>query len=103
VTVEEIRAAVESSFAATVSVEGGTYPSEVPADVTPKEWNETVKPDTDLVGLGEGLAMAGLYYGCDHFSPIRVYERGEARVQGHKRTFKRDKAIVVYALGWKGK
>jgi hypothetical protein len=101
-TAEEVRAAVETVYAATIRTEGGSYPINVPVGVTPLSWSEIVGPDEDLAARAEGLAMAGLYYGCDEFAPLLVKERPAAQLRGNTKTHKRPRALIVYALGWKG-
>lgn len=105
-TLEEIRSAMESVFAATVQREGGHYAQTVPAGVTPMSWHEEIKDETDLAARAEGMAMAGLFYGCEHFARIRVQDRATVRMKsqgGRGIERRRPRAVIVHALGWSDK
>lgn len=100
-TTEQIRFDMEAVYSAVLEQHGAKPKQEVPANVTPLAWHEVIKPDTDLGARAEGMAMAGLYYGCTHFARLRVQDRDEARVRGHMKTHKRERALIVHALGWR--
>lgn len=106
-----MRAEIEAAFVATIAKESppGAHPPvraglNGPAvGITPLAWSQVLKSDADLAAVGEGLAMAGLYYGCTQFARLTVQDRPEVRVAsqgGRGITRKRPRAFVVHALGW---
>lgn len=95
---------MEPMFSAIVKADGAHYPADLPPDLTPLMWHEPVNQDTNLSARAEGMAMAGLYYGCNRFARISVVDRpkAEARGKGGQGVLRRrERQFIVYALGWR--
>jgi hypothetical protein len=107
VTPEEMRDAIEPVFRQVIAREGGRYPLVAPAGITPLIWYELLDVNaedlpTHLANKAEGLAMAGVYYGCDTFGQIRVQDRPATSVKSAGgAVMRRPRAFIVHALGWR--
>jgi hypothetical protein len=107
VTPDELRDAIEATYRSVVVREGGRYPSPVPDGVTPMAWHEVLNLAADdlpghLASKAEGLAMAGVYYGCDTFARLRVQDRPEAQRRSSGGAMNvRKRQFIVHALGWR--
>lgn len=102
-----MRDAIEAVYAEVIAREGGRYPFAVPADVTPMTWHELLNVTAEdmpahLAAKAEGLAMAGLYYGCNTFAPVRVQDRPATAVKSHGGAMmRRPRQYIVRAIGWR--
>jgi len=114
VTTEEIRQSLDAWYGAAIKSAGCAYPLQVPAGITPHSWDIKIPEDARSMGksefneryaekFGRMLAGAGLLaYDLDSFAPIKVQDRGEKQVKGYTKVHKRERALIVHALGWKG-
>lgn len=102
-----MRDAIESTFRAVIAREGGRYPSTVPEGVTPMAWHEMLTVTSEdlpahLAAKAEGLAMVGVYYGCDTFAKVRVQDRPATQVRSGAGALNvRKRQFIVHALGWR--
>jgi hypothetical protein len=107
VTPDEMRDAIEAVYCQVITREGGRYQVALPEGITPLSWYELLDVNaedlpTHLANKAEGLAMAGLYYGCDTYGQIRVQDRPAAQVKSAGgAVMRRPRAFIVHALGWR--
>lgn len=106
-TAEQIRDVIQGVYGRVLYANGGRYPFDMPAGVTAMAWEEKLSlPDEGvteyLEAKAEGLAMVGLYYGCDTFARIRVVDRAPASVKsGGGAVMRRPRALIAKAIGWR--